>query len=94
MFLSRQWFVDAKTNMTEVIKNGTTPRWTDSDLDTVEEMLKDNEKWMNEMVERQNAVVEDPTAEPIMLIADLESRGKRLQTIVDIALSGGADGQG
>jgi hypoxia up-regulated 1 len=82
MYLSRKWFVEAKKNQTIAAENDTLFRWTDSELDLVEETLKDNEKWMKEMMAKQEALEEDPTSDPVLLTADLQLRGKRVQNIV------------
>jgi hypoxia up-regulated 1 len=81
MYMSRAWFVEARTNMTNA-ENGTLFPWTEGDLDLVELTLKDNESWMQEQMEKQEAVIDDPTSDPILLSADLQTRGKRIQNIV------------
>ena len=63
-------------------ENGTLFPWTEGDLDLVELTLKDNESWMQEQMEKQEAVIDDPTSDPILLSADLQTRGKRIQNIV------------
>ncbi len=89
MYMSRSWFVEARTNMTTA-ENGTVFPWTEADLDLVEMTLKDNESWMKEQMEKQEAVLEDPTADPVLLTADLISRGKRIQSLVSGRRGSGA----
>ncbi|ORX33442.1 Hsp70 protein-domain-containing protein [Kockovaella imperatae] len=91
MFAARAFFVEAHKNVTaakEAAEAATPenpvapPKYTDEELKTVEDMLKDNEVWMDTRMQKQVKIETDKTKDPEILTEDLDSRGKRLQSTV------------
>ena len=91
MFAARSFFIEAQNNNTlarEAAEAATPeqpvapPKYTDEELRVVEDMLKDNEVWMDTRMEKQVQIEEDKTKDPEILTEDLNSRGKRLQSTV------------
>lgn len=82
MFTAEAWFVEATKNMTEAIAAGNLTRWTQEELDGVKSMLQESEKWATEQMAAQKKVGEQMHVDPVLLNADLERRGKALQSHV------------
>ncbi|KAJ9120183.1 hypothetical protein QFC22_003082 [Naganishia vaughanmartiniae] len=78
----RAWFDEASRNMTEAISLGNLTRWTQEELDGVKTMLQESEAWAKEKMAAQKAVGEAMHVDPVLLNADLDSRGKALQSHV------------
>jgi hypoxia up-regulated 1 len=68
--------------MTEAVTAGNLTRWTKEELEAVEKMLQDYEAWAKEKMTAQKEVGEAMHIDPVLLNADLESRGKALQSLV------------
>ena len=68
--------------MTEALTAGNLTRWSKEELEAVETMLKDYEMWAKEKMVAQKEVGEQMHIDPVLLNADLESRGKALQSMV------------
>lgn len=60
------------------------PKFTKEELEVVEGLMKDNEKWMDPLMEVQVRLDKagDNTEDPVILTKDLNERGKTLQTTV------------
>lgn len=82
MFTAEAWFVEASKNMTEAVAAGNLTRWTAEELDAVKTMLQEYESWAKEKMDAQKKVGEAMHVDPVLLNADLESRGKALQSHV------------
>jgi hypoxia up-regulated 1 len=98
MFAARAFFVEAHKNNTateELLKEATPEKpvapkkYLDEELKEVEGMLKDNEKWMDGLMEVQAKIdVEgDKTKDPVIFSKDLNERGKKLQMTVSVLTS-------
>lgn len=93
MFAARTFFVEAHKNNTEAIEAGkeatpenpvAPPKYTEDELKNVETLLKENEVWMDERMKKQVKLDNDPRADPVIMTADLNSKGKHLQMTVSI----------
>ena len=93
MLSARAFFVEAHKNQTLAIEaqEASTPenpvappKFTEDELKVVEVMMKDNEKWMDPLMEVQVRLDKeaDHTQDPVILTKDLNERGKTLQTTV------------
>lgn len=91
MFAARHFFVEATKNNTEAIaaveaateeEPATPPKFTPEELEVVEKMLKEYEHWMDSGMSQQVVLDETKTSEPLVLVKDLESKGKLLQATV------------
>ncbi len=82
MMLSRAFFVDAMQNLTEAEEAGTLSKYTRSELEPIEDLLKDNEAWMTEKMHEQDAADKELYNDPAVTISELEARGKTLQYLV------------
>jgi hypoxia up-regulated 1 len=93
MLSARAFFVEAHKNQTlalEAQESSTPenpvapPKFTEDELKVVEVMMKDNEKWMDPLMEVQVRLDKeaDHTQDPVILTKDLNERGKTLQTTV------------
>lgn len=96
MFSARRFFVEASKNNTEAkaAQEAATPenpvappKYTDAELKDVEDQLKDNEKWMDELMKVQ-VTLKEFWRDPVIWVSDLEERGKRLQMTVRSSASG------
>lgn len=86
MFAGRAWFVEARKNLTEA-ENATLSRYTEAELDVIEKILKDNEKWMDEGMKKQVPLELVLESDPVVLTEDLNTRGKQLQYAVSVRAS-------
>ena len=95
MFAARAFFIEATQNNTLAKEAAVDappdnpvipPKYTDDELKNVEEMLKDNEVWMDSRMEKQVKIEADKTKDPEILTEDLNSRGKKLQMTVSLAI--------
>ena len=75
---TRLFLADARTNLTEEEKAGTTGRYTNSELDELEKVLKEHEKWLNEWVEKQRSV--PMNHDPVIETEEMRKRAKVLET--------------
>ncbi|KAH9031931.1 heat shock protein 70 family [Lactarius pseudohatsudake] len=75
---TRIFLTDARTNLTEEEKAETTGRYTKVELDELEKMLKDHEKWLNEWVEKQKGV--PMNHDPVLETEEMRKRAKVLET--------------
>ena len=89
MFSARAFFIEAHKNNTSAKEGESTsdkpiapPKYTDDELKMVEEMLKENEAWMDAKMAIQVKQEDDLTKDPVILTKDLNERGKRLQVTV------------
>jgi len=93
MLSARAFFVEAQKNQTIAIEaqEASTPeapvagpKFTKEELEVVEGLMKDNEKWMDPLMEVQVRLDKagDNTEDPVILTKDLNERGKTLQTTV------------
>jgi hypoxia up-regulated 1 len=93
MLSARSFFVEAHKNNTAAIEaqDASTPespvagpKFTKEELEVVETMMKDNEKWMDPLMEVQVRLDKsgDNTEDPVILTKDLNERGKTLQMTV------------
>ena len=93
MFAARAFFIEAHKNNTAALEAAETasaeeaadpPKYTEEELKTVQDILKENELWMDEKMAVQ-VKIEDVLAEdPVILTSDLNERGKRLQMTVGL----------
>lgn len=93
MFAARAFFVEAHKNNTEALdaakeatpeKPVAPPKYTEAELSNVEKLLKDNEVWMDEKMQKQVKLDSDPRADPVIFTADLNEKGKNLQMTVSL----------
>jgi len=93
MLSARAFFVEAHKNNTAAIEAQAAstpetpvagPKYTSEELEVVEVMMKDNEKWMDPLMEVQVRLDKsgDNTEDPVIFTKDLNERGKTLQTTV------------
>lgn len=82
MFAGRLFFVEAKKNLSEAIAADLPSKYTDEDLDPIGYMLKEYEEWLTPLIEKQTKANEVFSSEPVILISDLETRGRALQAAV------------
>ena len=91
MFAARAFFVEANKNNTlalEAAEQATPekpvapPKYTQDELNVVEELLKDYEVWMDTRMEKQVKIENDPIKDPEIYTKDLNERGKKLQNTV------------
>jgi len=93
MLSARAFFVEAQKNQTLAIEaqEASTPeapvagpKFTKEELEVVEGLMKDNEKWMDPLMEVQVRLDKagDNTEDPVIFTKDLNERGKLLQTTV------------
>ncbi len=94
MFAARAFFIEAHQNNTAAIgaaesatpqKPVVPPKYTEEELKSVEELLKENEVWMDERMVVQVKLEEDLTSDPAIFTKDLDEKGKRLQmTVIEV----------
>ncbi|OCF36427.1 hypoxia up-regulated 1 [Kwoniella heveanensis BCC8398] len=93
MFASRSFLVEARANYTAALKAAESatpenpvapPKYTEEELKNVEDMMKDNEVWMDRLMQDQVKIDAsgDKTKDPVITSKELDERGKRLQTTV------------
>lgn len=93
MFSARAFFVEAHKNNTAAIEAQESatpenpvapPKFTEEELKTVEVLMKENEVWMDELMETQVQLdrEDDKTKDPVILTKDLNEKGKTLQMTV------------
>lgn len=75
---SRLFLTDAKNNLSEAEAGGPPSKYTREELDSLEKTLKDHEKWLNEMVEKQKSV--KMNEDPVLESSDLREKVKPLET--------------
>lgn len=95
MFAGRSFYVEAQKNTTEALeaakeatpeKPVAPPKFTDDELNLVKNLLKENEVWVDGLMEQQVKLESDKTKDPVILTKDLNERGKRLQSTVNALL--------
>jgi hypoxia up-regulated 1 len=72
------FIAEARTNLTEEERTGTTSRYTTAELDELEKTLKEHEKWLNEWVEKQKSV--PLNHDPVIETSEMRRRAKVLET--------------
>jgi hypoxia up-regulated 1 len=93
MFSARAFFVEAHKNNTAAVEaQGSAtpenpvapPKFTEEELKAVEVLMKENEVWMDELMETQVQLdrADDKTKDPVILTKDLNEKGKALQMSV------------
>lgn len=82
MFAGRLFFVEAKKNLSEALAADLPSKYTDEELDPIGHMLKEYEEWLTPLVDKQTKANEIYSSEPVILISDLETRGRALQAAV------------
>ncbi|WVF72219.1 hypothetical protein IAT40_007031 [Kwoniella sp. CBS 6097] len=93
MFASRSFLVEARANYTAALKAAESatpenpvapPKYTEEELKNVEEMMKENETWMDKSMQEQVKIDAsgDKTKDPVIKSKDLDERGKKLQMTV------------
>lgn len=91
MFAGRAFLEEAQKNNTaalELAKDATPeapvapPKFTEEELKVVQDILKENEVWMDTRMEKQVKIDNDPTKDPEIYTKDLNDKGKRLQSAV------------
>ncbi|WVR05173.1 hypothetical protein IAU60_002185 [Kwoniella sp. DSM 27419] len=91
MFASRAFLTEARKNNTIALEAAASatpedpvapPKYTEDELIEVEELMKDNEVWMDAKMEKQVPLEADLTKDPVVTSKELDERGKRLQTMV------------
>ena len=58
------------------------PKYTEEELTDLDELLTENQVWMDTRMEKQVKIEDDKTKDPEILTSDLNSRGKKLQMTV------------
>ena len=63
------------------------PMYKSEDLDELDKLHQETEKWLNELMPKQQALA--PTADPVLLISDISEKIKKLDKItLDLAMKG------
>lgn len=75
---ARGFLTEARTNLTEEERTGTTGRYTVAELDELEKALKEHEKWLGEWVEKQKSV--PLNRDPVIETSEMRKRAKVLET--------------
>jgi len=72
------FLAEARQNLTAEAEAGVPSKWTDEELDGLEQTLKVHEAWLDEWVEKQRSVksYEDPVIET----TEMKARAKQLET--------------
>lgn len=94
MFSARAFFVEATKNNTAAIEAQESatpespvapPKFTEDELKSVETLMKENEVWMDSLMETQVRYdkVDDKTKDPVIFTKDLNEKGKALQMTVN-----------
>lgn len=75
---TRMFLAEARQNLTAEAEAGVPSKWTDEELDGLEQTLKVHEAWLDEWVEKQRSVksYEDPVIET----TEMKARAKQLET--------------
>jgi hypoxia up-regulated 1 len=58
------------------------PRYTDAEIQGIEDMILEGGKWLDELMEKQMQLNEDPTSDPVIFVKDLDERGQKIQAAV------------
>ncbi|CAK9786928.1 actin-like ATPase domain-containing protein [Cutaneotrichosporon oleaginosum] len=91
LYAGRAFVDEARANLTaaaEEAKNAPAdqpvapPRYTEAEIQSVEDMIIDGGKWLDERMEKQMPLNEDKTADPVILAKDLDERGQKIQAAV------------
>lgn len=97
MLSARAFFIEATKNNTLALDAQAAstpenpvagPKFTEEELMTVETLMKENEKWMDPLMEVQVRLDKegDNTQDPVILTKDLNDKGKLLQSTVSCLL--------
>ena len=75
---TRMFLAEARQNLTAEAEAGVPSKWTDEELNGLEQTLKAHEAWLDEWVEKQRSVksYEDPVIE----MTEMKARAKQLET--------------
>lgn len=95
MLSARSFHVEATKNNTLAIeaerastpeKPVAPPKYTEEELKAVEVLMKENEVWMDSLMEDQVRLdlEDDKTKDPVIFTKDLNEKGKTLQMTVSI----------
>ncbi|ORY24982.1 heat shock protein 70 family [Naematelia encephala] len=93
MFAGRSFLVEARKNNTIALESAASaptdkpvapPKYTDDELKVVEEIMKENEVWMDDKMKVQVTLDGDKTKDPVILSKDLDEKGKKLQMTVSL----------
>jgi len=96
MFTARSFVVEAQKNVTEALEAAETatpekpvapPKFTGDELTLIEEIMKENEVWMDERMQKQVQIESDSSKDPEITVKDLNEKGKRLQMAVSADVS-------
>ncbi|KAL6308933.1 actin-like ATPase domain-containing protein [Sparassis latifolia] len=74
---TRLFLTEAKANMTNVGQGGPQSRYTQDELDALERVLIEHERWLNEWVEKQKSV--KMNQDPVILSSEMRARAKILE---------------
>ncbi|CAL1698248.1 unnamed protein product [Somion occarium] len=75
---TRLFITEAKANLTASQDSDIPPRYTKEEIESLEKTLKEHERWMNEMVEKQKSV--EMNEDPILESSVLREKVKPLET--------------
>ena len=75
---TRLFLTEAKDNLTVAEKGGSPSKYTKEELESLEKTLKDHERWLNEMVEKQKLV--KMNEDPVLESSELRAKVKLLET--------------
>ena len=77
-FHARLFLTEARENLTAEEREGTTGRYTKTELEELEKTLKEHETWLNERVEKQKSV--PMNHDPVIETGEMRNRAKALET--------------
>jgi hypoxia up-regulated 1 len=75
---SRLFLTEARQNLTAEEREGTTGRYTKTELDELEKTLKEHETWLHEWVEKRKSI--PVNHDPVVDTAEMRKRAKTLET--------------
>lgn len=82
MTVGRAFFVGSSLDLANATAEGRQSRFTQEELDPIFKMLKENEQYMEERADKQTEANKVYSNEPILLVSELEKRGRMLQNAV------------
>ncbi|WVW83006.1 hypothetical protein I302_105022 [Kwoniella bestiolae CBS 10118] len=91
MFASRSFLSEARQNNTQALKlaeeatdelPAIPPKYTEEELKGVEDLMKENEVWIDGLMKEQVKIEDDKTSDPVIQAGELDERGKKLQMTV------------
>lgn len=78
---SSTFLASSQANNTLSLAAGDLPRFTDAELESLDTLIKTNREWLDDLVEKQNAV--KGFEDPVLRVAELQKREKELDVVVD-----------